>query len=206
MARASTFWNLMASHYAKQPISDEADYQLKLALTQEHLRGDMRLLEFGCGTGSTALAHAPHVDHIDAIDYSTKMIEIAKGKASLAGIQNIDFHVQTIERWSTDQAKYDAILGLSILHLLQDRAAVLAKVRKLLKPGGLFFSSTVCLGEGKGIAKWLLPIGSAVRLLPHLSIFTAATLASDIAHAGFEIEHQWHPAPNKAVFIVARAI
>jgi cyclopropane fatty-acyl-phospholipid synthase-like methyltransferase len=30
------------------------------------MRPDMEVLEFGCGTESTALEHAPHVAHIEA--------------------------------------------------------------------------------------------------------------------------------------------
>jgi ubiquinone/menaquinone biosynthesis C-methylase UbiE len=41
----------------------------------------MEVLEFGCGTESTAIAHAPYVKHIQALDISSKMIDIAQGKA-----------------------------------------------------------------------------------------------------------------------------
>ena len=41
----------------------------------------MEVLEFGCGTGGTAIIHAPYVKHIRAIDISGNMIAIAKGKA-----------------------------------------------------------------------------------------------------------------------------
>jgi cyclopropane fatty-acyl-phospholipid synthase-like methyltransferase len=44
----------------------------------------MELLEFGCGTGGTAIIHAPHVKHIRAIDISPRMIEIAKSRAEAA--------------------------------------------------------------------------------------------------------------------------
>ena len=38
----------------------------------------MRIVEFGCGTGTTAVHHTPHVQHIDAIDISAKMLEIER--------------------------------------------------------------------------------------------------------------------------------
>jgi len=40
-------------------------------------------LEFGCGTGSTALLHASFVKHMTATDISDEMIEIAKQKAKM---------------------------------------------------------------------------------------------------------------------------
>src|SRR5215217_1657238 len=58
------FWDNLAERYARQPIADEAAYQTKLDITRSYLHPDMAVLEFGCGTGSTALQHAPHVRHI----------------------------------------------------------------------------------------------------------------------------------------------
>lgn len=58
---ASSFWDRTADKYAATPIADEASYQVKLAETRRRMRSDMNVLEFGCGTGSTALLHAPHV-------------------------------------------------------------------------------------------------------------------------------------------------
>lgn len=81
MNDSAKFWDKIAEKYSKQPIADEAAYQKKLQVTQEYFKPDMEVLELGCGTGSTAIIHAPYVKHIRAIDISSKMIEIAQGKA-----------------------------------------------------------------------------------------------------------------------------
>src|SRR5690606_31161297 len=96
MTDASRFWDKLAEKYAKQPIADEAAYQHKLQVTRDLLRPDMEVPEFGCGTGSTAIAHAPHVRHITAIDISEGMLEIARAKAAAAGAGNIDFERSAI--------------------------------------------------------------------------------------------------------------
>jgi len=41
----------------------------------------------------------------------------------------------------------DAVLGLSILHLLDNKEEVIAKVHRTLKPGGIFVTSTACIGD-----------------------------------------------------------
>ena len=82
MSQPSRFWDKIADRYAKKPVSDEAAYQKKLRVTRDYLRPDMDVLEFGCGTGSTAITHAPFVKHIQAIDISSRMIEIAHGKVT----------------------------------------------------------------------------------------------------------------------------
>jgi len=78
---SAKFWDRIADRYSRKPVADEAAYQKKLQVTREYLRPDMEVLEFGCGTGSTAIVHAPCVKQIRAIDVSAKMIEIARHKA-----------------------------------------------------------------------------------------------------------------------------
>ena len=70
-----SFWDRIAVRYAKNPVSDKAAYQKKLVLTQQYLSADMNVLDFGCGTGSTAIVHAPYVNSYHAIDVSPRMIE-----------------------------------------------------------------------------------------------------------------------------------
>ena len=81
----------MAVKYAAQPIADEAAYQCKLAKTQEYLRPNMEVLEIGCGTGGTAIIHAPFVAHIRAVDISKEMIAISQSKAAEAGVAEAGF-------------------------------------------------------------------------------------------------------------------
>ncbi len=205
MTPSPRFWNWIAKRYARQPIADENAYRHKLDVTQSLLRPEMQVLEFGCGTGSTALIHAPHVAHIDAIDFSEKMIEIAKGRATTQRVENVTFRTATIEGWQATDHSYDVILGLSILHLLEDKETVLTKVHRLLKPGGVFVSSTICMAEMNGIMKWLLPIGNALGILPLVCSFSANELMESMQQSGFSIESNWRPKPDRSVFIVAKA-
>jgi SAM-dependent methyltransferase len=207
-AQSARFWDRIAESYARRPIADEASYQRKLAITQSYLRPDMAVLEFGCGTGSTALAHAPCVNQIDAIDVSAKMIEIARRKAKVAQVTNVIFGEAAIEDLEADDATYDAVLGLSILHLLRDRNAAIAKVHRLLKPGGVFVSSTACIANMSVLMSVVLPIvgpiGRALGLLPLVQVFSVADLRAAMVQTGFVIESDWQPGKGKAVFIVAR--
>jgi len=200
----SRFWDRLAERYSRQPVADEAAYQHKLRVTRGFLKPDMQLLEFGCGTGSTALVHAPHVAHIRAIDFSEKMVAIARGKAAEAGIANVTFEQADIASLDVPDATYDMVLGLSILHLLHDKQAVIDKVARMLKPGGLFISSTACLGDTMAVFKYLAPLGKALRLLPQLDVMTTAELRRGMEQGGFVIDQLWQPKRGSAVFIVAR--
>jgi len=204
MDQSARFWDKIAERYSKRPVADEAAYQKKLQVTREYLLPDMEVLEFGCGTGSTAIAHAPHVKHILAIDISSKMIEIAQGKADAKNVENVTFRRSTIDELSAPDQGFDAVLGLSILHLLANKDEVIAKVHKMLKPGGIFVSSTACIGDTMKFFKVIAPIGNFFGLMPMLKVFTTKELEESLTVAGFAIDYQWQPGKGKSVFIVAK--
>ena len=168
----------------------------------------MNILEFGCGTGTSAICHAPYVQHIDAIDISENMLEIARTKAREASIDNISFHKGTLTEFNAGPASLDAVLGLSVIHLLPDRANVLAEAARILKPGGIFVSSTACLGSSYlRFIKLLAPLGKLIGLMPDVFVLTEKELVAEIENAGFEINIQWHHGlHNMSVFIVARRL
>lgn len=204
MASESRFWDRIAAKYAKNPIADMASYERKLETTRRYLTPDSEVLELGCGTGSTAIEHAPRVRHIDAVDLSPKMIEIARAKTETAGVDNITFHVASLDAYDAPPERYDVALCLSVLHLVDDRDAALARVFQWLKPGGLLFASTACLGDDMAFMRFILPIGRAFGLLPLVRVFKSDALIASMESAGFEVVERWCPGKRKATFVVAR--
>ncbi len=146
MVQPNRFWDRHAKGYAKRPVAGEAAYQRKLKVTQDYLTLDMKVLELGCGTGTTALIHAPFVKHITCIDISRNMLEIARAKAESGNVKNVTFQQSSVYGLETSDSSYDVVMGHSILHLLENKEAVIARVHRMLKPGGVFVSSTACLG------------------------------------------------------------
>ena len=198
------FWDRWADRYARMPVPDEAAYRAKLAATQAWLTPDAELFEFGCGTGSTAIAHAPHVAHVHAMDVSPRMLDIARRKAASAGVANVTFAQGDILRDAPDR-RFDMVLGLSILHLLPDRRAGIDGAAALLKPGGLFVTSTVCLADMPPWVRLVAQAGSAVGVFPLLRAFPARDLVHDMEAAGLTIVHHFQPGPRKALFLIAQA-
>jgi 2-polyprenyl-3-methyl-5-hydroxy-6-metoxy-1,4-benzoquinol methylase len=203
MNKAAKFWNRWANRYSKQPVANEEVYQSKLKRTQAYFEPSMNVLEFGCGTGSTAITHSSFVRNIRAIDVSDKMIDIAKDKAQTNSIENVDFEVNTLEGLVCEDETIDVVLGLSILHLLDNWQESIGKVHQLLKPNGLFVSSSVCI-KHLWLLKLLAPIGQFVGLIPTLSYFSSDELKQSLIAQGFEIEHFWQPGKKTGVFIIAR--
>lgn len=204
MANPAAFWNFIARRYARSPVADEAAYRQKLDVTQRYFDADTNVLEIGCGTGTTALKHAPLVRHLRAIDFSANMIEIAEQKRLDAGIHNVTFECCAVDDLDDPPRSYDVVLGLSILHLLPQWLQAITTVTSLLKPGGVFVSSTACLGDSMAWFRYVAPAGRALGVLPSLAVFGASDLRAALIGAGLELEHDWTPGKNKAVFIVAR--
>lgn len=211
MNASAKFWNKIAGGYSRQPIADEAAYQKKLQVTREYFQPSMDVLEFGCGTGSTAIAHAPYVQHIRAIDFSSNMIAIAQAKADAQSIQNVTFEQASIDELRVPDGTYNAVLGLNVLHLLENKEEAIAKVHNMLQPGGLFITSTLCLGNTMAWFKLIAPIGKALGLFPLVKVFAIKDLEKSLTDAGFAIDYQWQAGDYKSpigkaeiMFIVAK--
>lgn len=203
MKDSKTFWDKTARRYAKSPVRDVDTYQKKLAITQGYFRPDWSVLEFGCGTGSTALTHAPYVKEILATDISGKMLDIAAQKARDAGVENVRFQQGTLESLELEPESFDAVLGLNILHLLENAEVAVSRVYEVLRPGGIFVSSTALVADLLALWRLLIPAMQMVGLAPFVNRFNRDTLVSMLTNAGFSIEYEWQP--NKAsVFLVAR--
>ena len=187
------FWDKRAEKYSQRPVGDQATYEKKLEITRSYFRPDSEVLEMGCGTGSTALAHAPHVKHILATDISPGMIDIAKGKAKAAQIENITFETRAVDDHDIAESHYDVIMALNLLHLLKDPEAAIVAAYQGLKPGGVFVTSSACIGDMSWYFRILAPVGHFLRLFPLIQVFTQAQLIQSHIDAGFEIDQEWLP-------------
>lgn len=196
----ATFWNGIADRYAARPIGDVQAYERKLEITRKYLSPGMDVLEFGCGTGGTAVKHAPLVKSYRAVDISERMIGHALERD---GADCVGFEVGEFDDLQLAPESLDMVLGLSILHLMPDPAASIAKVHAALRPGGYFVSSTVC-AKALWYMRPLLWAAHAVGKAPGLSWFSANELRNMMKDAGFTIVEDLHPGGRHALFLVAQ--
>jgi arsenite methyltransferase len=183
----AAFWNDLAERYARQPLANPGAFERKIAITQARMKPTDVVLDVGCGTGSLALRLAPCAATIHGLDISNEMIRIAKDKAQAAGAANVSFHVGPFDSSFEllEPESLDGVCAYSLLHLVEDRAAALGRIYRLLRPGGFFVSSTVCLGES-----WLpyRPILQVMRWLgkaPRVSSLRKRALEDELHRAGF---------------------
>jgi ubiquinone/menaquinone biosynthesis C-methylase UbiE len=180
------FWDRIAPKYARQPIADPAAYEAKLARVHALLRSRDRVLEIGCGTGSTALRLAPAVAEITATDISGGMIAIAEEKRATAGVANVRF-VQAAASERLPDAPFDVIAAFSLFHLVDDVPVALAAVHDQLRPGGLLLSKTVCLGDASVALRLFVRILGLFGLAPRVTPLSKAGFRRALVRAGFDI-------------------
>ena len=200
------FWDKIANKYSKTPIKNEEAYERKIEQTKALLNSNSKMLEVGCGTGSTAIRLAPFAGEVLATDFSEKMIHIAEQKLKESSVNNLRFQCISIEDIQVPNESLDLVSAQSLLHLVSDRELVIEKLHRTLKPGGYFVSSTACVGDFLGFIKWIAPIGKAFGFLPLLKVFKRKELEQNIVDGGFKIVDIWQPNKSEAVFIVAQKV
>ncbi|MEV0261225.1 methyltransferase domain-containing protein [Streptomyces sp. NPDC050617] len=106
-----------------------------------------RALDLGCGTGRHAVLLAERFAEVDAVDVSPAMVRIA---AATRPRENIRYRVGGHTELSADggDGGYDLVLSVSTLHHLDGLPEALARVKRLVAPGGLaVLHDGVCEGR-----------------------------------------------------------
>ena len=104
-----------------------------------HLGPGMRLLDFGCGPGtiSVGLAKAIEPGELHGIDLEESQILMARAAAGAGGHANATFHVGDVTALPFEDDSFDVAHCHAVLMHVPDTQAVLAEVKRVLKPGGM---------------------------------------------------------------------
>ncbi len=184
MYKSEKFWDRMANKPVKKISQGTVDNVERI---KNHLNKDDFVLDYACGNGTISYQLAGHVQKIEAIDISSKVIAIAKEAAAERKIKNIQFQQTAIfdERFSKES--FDAILAFNILHLVEDREKVIQRVNELLRPGGIFISATVCLGGKRSFVSVSLSLLSKISMFPDIIRMKSSELEDLINNNNFQI-------------------
>jgi len=127
----------------------------------------------------------------------------AKKKAVEENITNVEFQCSTLEAFEAANASFDVVMAHNILHLLEDPEQAIKHSYRLLKPGGVFVTSTVCLGDSFSPWRVLLMVGKILRKVPYVNVLKRETLGSYLSDAGFEVDLEWNR-EKQAAFIILK--
>lgn len=204
MIGAEKFWDGMAQRYAARAIPDMASYDATMERVAAYLGPEDRVLEIGCGPGTTPIRLAPMVADYEATDISGALLDIARERAGAAGVGGLRFRQAGMDD-DFGEATYDAVLAFNLLHLSPDPAATLRNMARSLRAGGVVITKSGCLKDGQG---WLRPVLWVMQRLgkaPEVQMLSSAELDAMHEAAGLKIvETGWYSRKAGARFVVAQ--
>lgn len=112
-----------------------------------------RVLDLGCGSGRDVYALAQLVGStgsVIGVDMTDEQLAVARRHqafhADQLGYDNVRFmhgYIEKLDELGFEPESFDVIVSNCVVNLSPDKAAVLAGVQRLLKPGGEFYFSDV---------------------------------------------------------------
>jgi ubiquinone/menaquinone biosynthesis C-methylase UbiE len=121
----------------KQGYPDPAE---DLAALREHGIDDAAtVVDLGAGTGRFALAAAPHVHRVVAVDVSPAMLSALRERTAEARLRNVECVRAGFLSYEHTGAPADAIYTRNALHQLPDfwKALALERIAGVIRPGGV---------------------------------------------------------------------
>ncbi len=131
-------YNRMAAEREKWEVDDwkivERQHFLTVLQKQTHLHEPRHLLEIGAGTGKDSRFFQENGLEIVCTDLSPEMVELCRSKG-------LNAYVMDFLHLNFPDASFEAVYALNcLLHVPKcDLPAILQTIRRLLKPGGLFY-------------------------------------------------------------------
>lgn len=131
------FFNTAAVTWDRRFKTQELLGFLDRLIPKLHLKKGEKILDVGTGTGILIpflLKAVGSTGHINAIDFSEKMVEICKAK--YAYHPNVCIDIERIENLHFPTESFDAITCFGLLPHLENKELALAQMNRVLKNGG----------------------------------------------------------------------
>jgi len=115
------------------------------------LRQGETVLDLGCGGGLDAILAARRVGptgRVIGVDVTAEMVRRARGNATKAGLENIEFRHAPIERLPLDDASVGVAISNCVMNHCSDKVCAFKEVYRVLKHRGrMCISDLVTAGE-----------------------------------------------------------
>lgn len=105
-----------------------------------------KVLDVGCAFGSNLIPFADHGCEVHGVDIHEDIADKAAYVMASRGYENATFSEGTNQKIPYDDNTFDLLLSVNTIHYEgseQDMLAALAEFRRVLKPGGAVYISTV---------------------------------------------------------------
>ncbi|CAN5358641.1 arsenite methyltransferase [soil metagenome] len=147
-------YSIMSDDYTHvKGYSTDADLGLGCGLPTEYAKikeGDT-VVDLGSGAGNDAFVArsvAGENGKVIGIDFTHKMIEMAKANAAKLKYTNVEFHQGDIENIPLREGIADVVVSNCVMNLVPNKKQAFAETFRILKKGGHFsVSDIVLMGE-----------------------------------------------------------
>lgn len=166
-----------------------------------------RALDLGCGGGQVSRRLAARGFTVTGVDFSPTAIALARAHTSEPGVEYIEG--DCLQLALADES-YDLVIDNHVLHCVigDDRGRFLREVARVLRDGGVFFSSTMSREGDLDVEKLSVDPATFVSRNGNRYWTSRAELDDELQRAGFEIEfrheHQAGPGEGRDLTRVAR--
>ncbi len=160
---------------------------LEAMLAAANLRGDERVLDVGSGAGHTALAFAPRVASVLAIDLTESMLEEGRRRAAERGLANATFQRGDAENLPVPDGAFDVVTCRYAAHHVPRPEAAVREWARVLAPGGRLLLVDVVSPEDYA-ADTVLNAIEVLRDPSHVRDHTVPQWIAMLAAAGLEAE------------------
>lgn len=106
------------------------------------LHPDMRVLDYGGGTGLLSFPLLGRLGHVTLIDNSAGMLEVVREKVAAQGITSMTPRQGDLSNGILPGERFHLIVSAMTLHHIPDTCAILTAFHRLLTPGG-----TLCVAD-----------------------------------------------------------
>jgi ubiquinone/menaquinone biosynthesis C-methylase UbiE len=128
-------WDLVAAGYADEATEIMLPFSLR-AFELAQLGPATRVLDVAAGPGTLALAIAPRVASVTAVDFASAMVEGLRARAEAQRFTNLRVIQADGQSLPLSDAAFDAAFSMFGWMFFPDRARGLAEIRRVLVPGG----------------------------------------------------------------------
>ncbi|MDA3911106.1 MAG: methyltransferase domain-containing protein [Bacteroidales bacterium] len=192
ISKTQKFWDKQAKRYDYSERQFDSVFKEVVLKTKNNLTIDDNVLDFGCATGTKTLELADSVKHIHGLDISSEMINEANKKLNDSNFKNVSFTQGDIFDNDYEEASFDKIISYGVIHLLTDSDKIIRRLYDLLKPNGLFISTTACLKDKMAFKNSLefnaYLLIKKLGIFPlHLNMFMPENVEKIISDQGFKI-------------------
>jgi ubiquinone/menaquinone biosynthesis C-methylase UbiE len=154
---------------------------------QFELSAQSDILELGCGPADLWRENADRIPsgwHVTLSDFSPGMVSEAKANLCRLG-RHFQFELIDAQSIPFGDRSFDAVIANHMLYHVPDKASALAEIRRVLKPGGRLYASTVGQTHMRELDALM------VRFLPAMDPMFGASASSFLLENGEAQLTEW---------------